>query len=350
MRPATKDLARTASVSLATVDRVLNGRRGVAGDTIERARRAIGEIGFVRNASAATLARGRAHRFVFVLPGTDDLFVQAIAARIAETNLALAPEMVQLEEMTLRSGDPHDIARRIGGISARDADGVALMVPQSPQTRDAILRLRERVPGLVSFVTGQEDLEAVPRVGIDDRAAGAAAARLVGKFLGGRRGSVLVIGETMTLRNEIERRLGFDEVLQGAFPGLRARPSLETHRDADRARRIIATAMSNTPDVVAVYAPSAEARLCLQALPGRDGRDPFVVAAHERTPFTEQELKAGRVDALIAQDPGHLVRSAVRRLRGRASRAAHGASPRSGVPRRCACRSKGSASRPWPGP
>lgn len=315
MPPTTKDLARAAGVSLATVDRVLNGRRGVTGDTIERVHRAIGEIGYVRNVSAAALARGRAHRFAFLLPGTDDLFLQAVRARIAEANLALAPEMVQLDVVSPRSGDPHDVARAIGEIAAGDADGVALMIPQSPQARDAVLRLRERIPDVVSFAAGQDDLPGVPRVGIDDRAAGRTAGRLVGRFLGGGPGSVLVVGETMTLRPEIERRHGFDAVLRGAFPRLRALPSLETHRDPARARRIVDTALSNTPDVVATYALSADARLCLDALAPHPRPGPFVVVAHERTPFTERELRAGRVDALIAQDPGHLVRGAVRRLR-----------------------------------
>ena len=37
--------------------------------------------------------------------------------------------------------------------------------------------------------------------------------------------------------------------------------------------------------------------------------------AHERTGFTEEALRSGALDAIIAQDPGHLVRSAIRRLR-----------------------------------
>ena len=36
---------------------------------------------------------------------------------------------------------------------------------------------------------------------------------------------------------------------------------------------------------------------------------------HERTPFTENALKAGSVDAVIDQNPGHAVRSAIRVLR-----------------------------------
>ena len=40
-----------------------------------------------------------------------------------------------------------------------------------------------------------------------------------------------------------------------------------------------------------------------------------LVIAHERTPFTEAALKDGQLDGVIAQDPGHLVRSAVRKLK-----------------------------------
>ena len=59
MRPTTKDLAKAAGVSLATVDRVLNGRSGVRKKTVDAVNCAIQEIGFERNQVAATLARKR---------------------------------------------------------------------------------------------------------------------------------------------------------------------------------------------------------------------------------------------------------------------------------------------------
>ncbi|MEL6588229.1 MAG: LacI family DNA-binding transcriptional regulator, partial [Pseudomonadota bacterium] len=67
-RPTTRDLAKAAGVSLATVDRVLNGRAGVRSKTVEVVNKTIQEIGFQRNVVAATLARRRAYRFAFVLP------------------------------------------------------------------------------------------------------------------------------------------------------------------------------------------------------------------------------------------------------------------------------------------
>ena len=242
MPPTTRDLAQAAGVSLATVDRVLNGRSGVRMGTVERVNQAIREIGFVRNASAATLARGRALRFRFLLPRSDDLFVRSLRARIAEANLVLAAEMVELSVDDLPQSDPHAVAASLAFLGPKDADGVAIMAPESPQTRDAIRRLRERGLHAVALVSGYQDAEDEDYVGIDDRAAGATAARLMGRFSCERAGAVLVVGETMQLRNEIERRLGFDAVLQADFPHLRAMPSLETRRDGERAARILRNA------------------------------------------------------------------------------------------------------------
>ena len=64
-RPTTKDLAKAAGVSRATVDRVLNGREGVKKKTVDRVNAAIEELGFVRNIQAANLARSQTYKFVF---------------------------------------------------------------------------------------------------------------------------------------------------------------------------------------------------------------------------------------------------------------------------------------------
>jgi hypothetical protein len=42
--------------------------------------------------------------------------------------------------------------------------------------------------------------------------------------------------------------------------------------------------------------------------------------AEVRTPFTEAALQSRQIDAIITQDPGHLVRSAIRILRARKDR------------------------------
>jgi LacI family transcriptional regulator len=318
MRPTTKDLALAAGVSLATVDRVLNDRPGVRKGTVERVTQAIEKLGFTRNIVAANLARGKNYRFLFLLPRTGDQFLEGLIARIAEANLAFAGEMVRADVLRIHEGDPHQIAKLLGSLDHDQVDGVAIMAPESPQVRDAESRLAERGIDTVSFIAGQTTGGRDDFVGIDNRAAGATAARLMGRFSDRRSGHILVIAETMHSRDSLERRLGFDAVISADYPQLSVLPSLETHGDMERAARVIRNAFAGHSDIVGIYILSSEARIPLQFV--LDAGRQTVVIAHERTPFTEAALNAGQIDALITQDPGHLVRSAIRILRARKDR------------------------------
>lgn len=304
-------------MSLATVDRVLNGRPGVREATVEAVNAAIERLGYVRNQSAANLARGRTYRFEFLLPRNGDAFLAAVIDRIEETKAAFSSEGVRIVYRQALEGDPHQISAVLAGIGADDVDGVAIMAPESPQVRDATMRLGERGVHVVRFVSGRHDLRPFDFVGVDNHAAGATAGRLIGRFSSGRSGKVLVVSETMNSLDSVERRLGFDAVLTADYPRLTALPSLETHGDPDRTRLVIRNAYANHKDVVASYILSSEARPALEAVAAHG--DPFaeVIVAHERTRFTEAMLLDGALDAVIAQNPGHLVRSAVRVLRAR---------------------------------
>jgi len=120
----------------------------------------------------------------------------------------------------------------------------------------------------------------------------------------------------MQSRDSLERRLGFDQELTENFPHLRALPSLETYGKQDRARQIIPLSLQTNADVVGIYVLSSEARIPLSIV-AEIGLDPSIIKiAHERTPFTETALKNRTLDGVIAQDAGHLVRSAIRRLKG----------------------------------
>ena len=314
MRPTTKDLAKAAGVSLATVDRVLNGRAGVRKKTVEAVNEAIERLGFERNQVAATLARQRAYRFAFALPRSGGDFLGEIIDRIREFDKVGRAEMIEADVLRLDDHDPHRAARTLSRLSAEDLDGVAIMAPETPPIRDAIHRMRERGIQTIPFIANQQE---DGFVGIDNRAAGATAGRLMGRFLGAARGTIIALTETTQARDSLERRLGFDGVVNRDFPNLRVLPTLETHGDPGRTQHVLRNALAAHADVVGLYLMGAEARLPIevaQLLKATEGR---VTIAHERTPPTEAALRNGVIDAVIHQDPGHLVRSAVRILRAK---------------------------------
>ena len=314
LRPTTKDLAKAAGVSRATVDRVLNGRDGVKKRTVDRVNEAIQELGFVRNIQAANLARSQRYRFVFALPRSGDLFLKEIIRHIDEARETFASDLVWCGVERIDENDPHSISAFLATLDPSETTGVAIMAPESPQVRDAIFRLQERGVAALPFIADQSTMEE-HWVGTDHHAAGATAAILIGRFCSVSKGSVLVVAESMRSRDSLERRIGFDAEMTQNFPNLRTLPSLETYGDEERAEQILQSAIMNNSDLIGVYVLSSEARVPMTILNETMNTNHLIKIAHERTPFTEAALKDGQLDGVIAQDPGHLVRSAVRKLK-----------------------------------
>lgn len=317
MGPTTKDLAKAAGVSLATVDRVLNGRQGVRKKTVEAVNEAIKKIGFERNQVAATLARRKGYKFAFVLPKSGDEYLAEIKKKIKETATAGRSEMLEVKTLHIDDHDPHKAARTLSRLQPGDHDGVAIMAPETPQIRDAIKRLRARGIHAIPFVSNQREVESDRFVGIDNSSAGKTAASLMGRFLGVREGSIAVLTDTMQARDSLDRRLGFDEVINASFGSLKVLPTLETYGDEERTYNIVENIVRSRDDLAGFYFMGAEARVPLEALHAAWPENDLVCIAHERTPTTENGLRNGTLDVVIAQDPGHLVRSAVRSLKAR---------------------------------
>lgn len=317
MRPTTKDLAKEAGVSLATVDRVLNERPGVKLRTVTRVNEAIEKIGFVRNIQAANLAKNKDYRFEFILPSTGGVFLAELLSRIDEASRSFASEMISAKGKQIEVNDPHTVANYLSSLNSSEVDGVAIMVPESPQVRDAIARVSERGMQVVQFLSGQPKASEMDFVGIDNHAAGATAGNIMGRFLGSRDGEIMVIAETMQSRDAIERRLGFDEIMTKQFSNFTVLPSLETYGNSSRTARIIKQSLQNNPELSGVYIMNTEAEQPIMAIDNAKNSRDLVTVAHERTVFTEAALKSDKLDAIIAQNTGHAVRSAIRIMRAR---------------------------------
>lgn len=318
MRPTVNDIAREAGVSLATVDRVLNARPGVRARTIDAVNDAIARLGYVRDVAAANLARQRLYRFVFALPEVQSQFLVALREAIGEAGRGLMAERSEVRILTYPLRDPHALVEAFRALGDLPLDGVAIMATETPEVRDLIGRLHQRGVAVVALVTDQPQAPRDHFVGIDNIAAGRTAAVLMGRFLGQRRGKIAVVVSSMLARDMAERRLGFDALLAERFPGLEPLASVEGHDDADLTEQVTAACLRGNPDIVGVYAAAAGTRGVTAALHGAGLSQAPVVIAHELTPHTRTALESGAIDAVIAQDPGHIARSALRVLRAKA--------------------------------
>lgn len=322
MRPTVNDIAREAGVSLATVDRVLNARPGVRSKTIRAVNDAIDRLGYVRNVAAANLARQRRYRFLFILPSVETQFLSGLQAAILDAARGPLAEASDVVIATVPQRDPHAIVSVVDNLGDQPIDGCAIMAHETPDVRDLIIRLKARGTAVVTLITDQPQSPRDHFVGIDNQAAGRTAGVLLGRFVGPKPGKVAVVVSSMLARDMVDRRLGFDEVLAERFPNLQTLPSLEGHDDRDLTTRITTACLAAHDNVVAIYVAGAGTRGVNAAVRQAGLADRVVVVAHELTAHTRTGLEEGSIDAVIAQDVGHLARSALRVLRAKADRLA----------------------------
>ena len=167
----------------------------------------------------------------------------------------------------------------------------------------------KRIP-VVTLVTDLPSSQRVAYVGIDNRAAGATAAYLVGQWLGDRRGGVLVTISRGFFRGEEEREMGF----RAADP--RRRP-----RSAPLSTSPRATA-STTPSVTSSATPCSATRTsrAVYSIGGgnratwtrstRCGRDYAVFVAHDLDHDNIRLLRERRLSAVLHHDLRQDVRRA----------------------------------------
>lgn len=308
------DVAREAGVSPATVDRVLNRRQGVRPSMVDRVESVVRRLNYQPDRLAARLARSLDYRFVFILPSGANSFMTALAEEVRAAGGRLVADRTELELKLVDVFDGDELAAAIEAVVAERPDGIAVVAIDRPAVREALNAAAEAGIAVVTLVSDVPGARRLHHIGIDNAAAGRTAASLVGRFLGGRSGAVGVVAGSLALRDHAERRFGFEQVLRQEYPQLAVLPIRESRDDGGRCRTIVAELLAERPDLVGLYNAGAGNRGALAALEDAGRQRDVVFVAHELTPFTRQALVRGTIDALINQDPGHEVRSAVRVL------------------------------------
>jgi LacI family transcriptional regulator len=318
MKPTVHDIASRAGVSLATVDRVLNRRPGVSARTREKVDKAVHELGFVRDVAAANLAKGRVYPLTFIIPSNDNSFMRGLRLALEEARERASVERMAVHLVDVPAFDAEALAAALRDAAADQPSGIAFVAVDAPEVAAAASEVAAAGIPLVTLVS---DLSGAARdhyAGIDNTAAGRTAASLVGRFAGRRQGQVAVLAGSMLVRDHRERCQAFGSVMAENFPDLALLPVLEGRDDPGLVERLVSELFAYRDDIVALYSLGAGNRGLVKALARLPADRRPVVVAHELTETTRDALMAGLIDAVLNQDAGHEVRSAIRVLKAKA--------------------------------
>ncbi|TYC51460.1 substrate-binding domain-containing protein [Rhodobacterales bacterium] len=309
------DVAEAAGVSLATVDRVMNGRPGVRKTTIEKVRQAAETLNYTPDVFAAGLAKKRLYRFHFLIPDGPNAFMEDLSREARSHAVTMSGARMHVHVEPIDAFDGHRVAGTLAMLDRSACDGVAVVAPAFPEVRAAIDRLQARGVPVVTLVSDHPASTRQHFVGIDNIAAGRTAGRLMGRFLPKAPATIGLIAGSLGLRDHSDRYAGCREVVERDFPHLKLLKVREGRDDNARNADLVKKMLAEHPDLAGFYNIGAGSRGMIAALQASGRSGDIVCIGHELTPHTREALMSDVLDAVIAQDPGHEIRSAIRVLK-----------------------------------
>ena len=314
--PTIADIARAAGVGTATVDRVLNRRPGVNAETMQRVMQAVEELGAPQQPGRPR--RGENFRFAFVLPADDSPFQELVDRQIAQA--AGDFRHAHITEVTHRidASDPARFAADLGRVG--ECEGIALLAPDLPPVK---LAINELVRAGVHVVTLFSDVAGSMReacIGADNRAAGRTAGLLLGRMANdASRDTLLLSSQATRVSAEIERRIGFAQVLEERFPRLRLVRTPDLPADDDGACAALQHWLAGDIDaarIAGIYNVGSGSAGVVRALAGHGlGAQAAGVVAHDFTDEHRALLGTNGLAYVLHQDIHYCVLTAARVLR-----------------------------------
>ncbi|MGD0721698.1 MAG: LacI family DNA-binding transcriptional regulator [Roseiarcus sp.] len=309
-RPTISDLAATAGVSVATVDRVINQRHPVREGTADRVLRAAESIGF----HATTLLKQRVrfeapNRTLGFLLQKRDPFYQRLADDLVAATRDLATLRGKAVVEFVSELSPATIAERLRQLGER-VDAIAVVSVDHPYVAQAIEALRARNVPTVAILS---DLTAEARagfVGRDNRKEGRTAAWMIAKTAG-RRGKVgIIVGSHRYLCQETAE-ISFRAYFREHAADFHVLEPLTNLEDARIAHAATLELFRRNPELVGLYICGGGMEGVVAAAREQPNHDPVAIVCNELTSRTRAGLIEGVLTAVIATPTALLAARAV---------------------------------------
>jgi LacI family transcriptional regulator len=291
------EIAVQAGVSERTVDRVLNNRGQVRDSTAREVQQAIADLD--RQRSQLRLS-GRTF-MIDVVMQTPQRFSSAVREALEAELPSLRPAAVRARFHFRETGPLEDLVATLDRIQSRGSHGVILKAPDVPEIITACWQLiRAGIP-VVTLVTDLPGSQRLAYIGMDNRAAGATAAYLVGQWLDDRPGDVLVTLSRGFCRGEEEREIGFQGAMRTRYPD-HAMIEIDNSDGLDETiHGLVLAALNTNPQINAVYSIGGGNLAIVEAFAARQ-RTYSVFIAHDLDQDNTRLLRDGRISAVLHHD------------------------------------------------
>jgi LacI family transcriptional regulator len=322
--PTVAQIAALSGVGTATVDRVLNGRGAVRDATRVRVLEALARLDG-RTAPALPADRLRIGVLVDAGVSFNRTLEQAVAA------YGEGDASVDLDFLGFPT--PDMVAVRFAQLverCAQTAHGLIVVAREDLTINRALRAASARGVHVVCLTTDLPTSGRAAYVGSDQASAGATAAYLMGRLLGGRPGRILLV-YSAPYRCQEERELGFRRVLRSEFGNIEIEERVNSNDRSESARENIFRYIADRGPPAGIYNLGGGNVGVARALEQHDLLGRVLFVGHELNPNSRMLLESGAMDIVVGHDVEAELQLSIELIRTRVAGAKASASIRTPV-------------------
>jgi LacI family transcriptional regulator len=299
-RPTISDLARTSGVSVATVDRVLNGRHKVREETARRvydAAQSIGyhAVGLIRQRVFEDLPR---YQLAFLLQKPMQSFYQAFAREIELAAAACTTARLQVQIDYPAASTPAAIIEKLRSLTARN-QAVAMVAPDYPAVTAAVEELKQK--GIPVFTVLSDFAEGVRAgyLGLDNRKVGRSAAWTIARTAR-KPGKVACFVGSHRFHGHELREMGFRSYFREEAPEFDLLETLINLDTVEITHEATSTLLQKHPDLAGLYVCGGGMEGAIAAIREEKRTGEVALIVNELVPESKEGLMDGTVTMAIS--------------------------------------------------
>lgn len=294
------DVAKASGHSRSTVDRVLNGRSNVRGDTAQQIQNAAESIGYF--ASGVLRERVRAVRakckLGFLLQRPDSAFYVDLAAQLQHaTSHCDAVEGTAVVEY-LKSQAPDQVAQHILSLGER-VDALAVVVADHPMVREAIEVLQKKGVPTFALISDLSSSHLAGYVGLDNRQLGRTAAWFITELARAPGKVAMYVGSPRFQCQELSE-ISFRSYIREHAPDFTLLETISTLESEEYGEERTHDLIQHHPDLCGFYMGGSGIEGVLRAFRMHKSDHRIVGVGNELTKVTRSGLLSGHFHAILS--------------------------------------------------
>lgn len=290
-----QEIAKMANVSTASVDRVLNNRKGVSQKTKNRVLTA-----FQTLSNKTVQIKKQSQVIAFLLPA-DNPFSKNIADTLQDVNASTSYQHLGIKIIPYNIDNMADIKQKTDDLLR--FKNIVLFAPDNDFFNNLIKELKQKNKTVLTIVSDLPNSDRDCYIGIDNSLIGRCVANLFHKHCQHQTGDIVIILPDNQQLQYQQRLQGIKEYMQEKqCPNLNLLDPIFSNEDITSTQQQLYKILKNNKNVIGIYNSGCELRATHNVFQDLSiDRQKICLISQELTHITKSLFKSNSIDYLIAQ-------------------------------------------------